>query len=64
MKQYLTALSYQWTDGIAGIIQPQYLGRLPFNLPSVVNMAYNGALGPMNSKWKMPHPTVAGTMWS
>ncbi|KAJ0116126.1 hypothetical protein J7T55_005072 [Diaporthe amygdali] len=50
MKQYMTALSYQWTDGIGGTIQPQYLGRLPFNLPSIVNMAYNGAFGPMNSK--------------
>lgn len=50
MKGYMTALSYQWTDGIDGIIQPQYLGRLPFNLPSIVNMAYNGAHGPMNGK--------------
>jgi hypothetical protein len=50
MKQYMTALSYQWTDGIDGIIQQEYLGRLPFNLPSIVNMAYNGAHGPMNSK--------------
>jgi len=50
MKQYMTALSYQWTDGIDGIIQQEYLGRLPFNLPSIVNVAYNGAHGPMNSK--------------
>ncbi|KAL2280398.1 hypothetical protein FJTKL_12631 [Diaporthe vaccinii] len=50
MKQYMTALSYQWTDGIDGIIQPQYLGRLPFNLPSIVNMAYNGAHGSMNGE--------------
>ncbi|KAH8771872.1 hypothetical protein F5883DRAFT_642539 [Diaporthe sp. PMI_573] len=49
MKQYMTALSYQWTDGIDGIIQQEYLGRLPFNLPSIVNMAYNGAHGPMNT---------------
>lgn len=58
MKQYMTALSYQWTDGIDGIIQPQYLGRLPFNLPSIVNMAYNGAHGPMNGEQRS-HPTGA-----
>lgn len=51
LKQYMTALSYQWTDGPAGILRPEFVGILPFNAPSEVNMVYNGAFGPMNGEF-------------
>lgn len=60
MKEFLTALSYQWVPGQAGILTPQLLNHpdlenaLGFNVPSEINMAYNGAYGPMNSE--LPHP--------
>lgn len=48
MKELMVSLSYQWTDGPNGIIDPNFNGLLPYNLPSMVNVAYNGAYGPMN----------------
>lgn len=56
MKEFLTALSYQWVDGRAGILEPPFLydpylqSMLGYNVPSEINMAYNGAYGPMNSE--------------
>lgn len=54
MKQYLTALSYQWVDGEDGVLDEededmeQYF---QFKLPSLINMAYNGAFGPMSCEY-------------
>lgn len=53
MKEYITALSYQHEDGPGGILNAadrRISSHFPFNLPSEVNMAYNGALGLMKSK--------------
>lgn len=47
MKEWISTLSYQWTDGDEGIIDPQYRPYITYNLPEEVNMAYNGAAGPM-----------------
>lgn len=52
-KELVTALSYQWVDGPAGILSPSQewmRGLFPYNLPTEINMAYNGGWGPMNSK--------------
>ncbi|KUI63811.1 Subtilisin-like protease 2 [Cytospora mali] len=55
MKQYMTALSYQWNDAPGGGVRPD-MPSLGFNFPSEVNVAYNGAYGPMNT-CPMPPPT-------
>lgn len=49
MKQYMTTLSYQWRDGPDGGIRYN-MPQLPFELPNEVNVAYNGAYGPMNGE--------------
>lgn len=54
MKQYMTALSYQWVDGEDGILDEQDEDLEPyfeFELPAMVNMAYNGAYGSMNCEY-------------
>ncbi|KUI54448.1 Subtilisin-like protease 2 [Cytospora mali] len=48
MKQYMTTLSYQWNDAPGGGLRPG-MPPLKFNPPSQVNVAYNGAYGPMNN---------------
>lgn len=55
MKQYMTTLSYQWNDAPGGGIRAN-MPPLPFNTPSEVNVAYNGAYGPMNSESIPEHP--------
>lgn len=61
MKQYMTALSYQWVDGEDGILDEEDEADeeyFEFELPSVVNMAYNGAYGSMNCEYpELPRVT-------
>lgn len=57
MKELLTALSYQWVDDPGGILSlgwAPFQQHIPFNMPSEVNMAYNGGWDPMNSKSSPP----------
>lgn len=49
MKQYRTTLSYQWDDSPNGGIRHN-MPSLPFEVPDEINVAYNGAFGPMNTE--------------
>lgn len=71
MKEYMRALSYQRVPDNEKILALDYnyqslQGPIPYRIPDIINVAYNGAFGSQNGMFRhdCPAPNALLTMCS